>query len=836
MLAHLGTRPTGLTAEEAAERLARVGPNAIAADEGRGRLRMLLSALLNPLVVLLLVLATVALATGDARAASVMAVMVALGVSLRFVQETRADSAARRLRSMISVTATVLRDGRRLEVPMTEVVPGDVVELAAGDMVPADVRLLDAKDLFLAQASLTGESVPVEKHAVPEAAVATTTLELGNVCFLGTSVESGRATAVVVCTGVATALGSLAHAVAAAPPPTAFDQGVRSFTWLMIRFLALMVPVVFVLNGLGKGSWRDAFFFSLAVAVGLTPELLPMIVSVCLTKGALLMAGQKVIVKRLAAIQNLGAMSVLCTDKTGTLTADQVVLERHCNVELEEDDEVLALAYLNSHFQTGLKNVLDRAILAHSARHEQFQAPAYEKVDEIPFDFTRRLMSVVVARADGTHRLICKGAPEEVFKRCGAFEYEGEVLPLEQVLVDDLRIEHRRLSAQGFRVLAVAYRDFGPRAVFSKDDEAELVLRGYVAFFDPPKDSARPAIAALRRRGVTVKVLTGDDDAVSRKICEEVGIPHERVVLGAQVEAMDDAALEAAAEEASLFARLAPAHKQRVVAALRRRGHVVGFLGDGINDGPALRAADVSVSVDSAADVAKEAADLVLLEKNLLVLEAGIVEGRKVFANILKYVRMGASSNFGNVLSVVGASAFLPFLPMTPLQLLANNLLYDVSQLPIPTDDVDPEQLARPRPWAMGELVRFILVLGPCSSLFDYATFALMWFAFGATDPSRAALFQSGWFVESLLTQTLVIHVIRTERLPFVQSRASAPLVATSLAVAVVAVWLPGSALGDALGLVALPLAYWPALLVTLCLYVALAHAAKRWALARQSV
>ncbi len=833
VVANLGTRPTGLTEGQAEERLEQHGPNAVAKDEGHGRWVLLRKALVNPLVILLSLLATVSLLTGDARAAIVMSLMVILGVSLRFVQESRADSAAKKLRAMIKVTATVVRDGTPREVPLADIVPGDIVNLAAGDMIPADVRLLSAKDLFVIQGTLTGESMPVEKFDAPESAAVVSAVDLKNVCFLGTSVESGTGTAAVVSTGERTYLGSLARAVVGQQVQTAFDKGISRFTWLMIRFIAVMVPLVFLINGLTKHDWKEAFFFALAVAVGLTPEMLPMIVTVCLTKGAMLMAGKKVIVKRLHSIQNLGGMDVLCTDKTGTLTADHVVLEKHCDVELEEDDEVLVLAYLNSHFQTGLKNVLDRAVLAHTEVREQLRIPEHRKVDEIPFDFSRRLMSVVVELPDGRHRLICKGAPEEVFRRCPFFEHGGEQLPMETVLIDDLRLEHGKLSADGFRVLAIAYRDFEPKQTYSKADEADLVLRGYVAFFDPPKDSAGPAIQALHQHGVEIKVLTGDNEAVTKKICRDVGIPIGQVLLGSQVEAMSDAELARSVEGVTLFARLAPGHKQRVVAALQGRGHVVGFLGDGINDGPALRAADVGISVDSAADIAKETADLILLEKSLMVLEEGILEGRKVFANILKYVRMGASSNFGNMFSVLGASALLPFVPMAPLQILTNNLLYDFSQVPIPTDNVDPEQIARPRPWSMKEITKFILFIGPCSSVFDYTTYAMMWFVFKAIDPSHASLFQTGWFVESLLTQTLIIHVIRTNRLPFIQSRASWPLTLTSLAIMAVGIYLPFSPFAAALGFTELPHLYWPLLLGTLFLYVLLTQGVKIWLLRR---
>jgi P-type Mg2+ transporter len=831
VLTELRSRASGLSTEEAERRLEECGPNAVAKDDERSPFALLGKAALNPLVVLLSILATISALTGDGRAAVVMSVMVALGVSLRFVQEARADTAAKKLRAMITVTATVLRDGATREIPLADLVPGDIVHLAAGDMIPADVRLMSAKDLFVTQASLTGESMPVEKFAVGQAAMGASPLDLTSICFLGTSVESGTGAAVVVATGEHTYLGSVARALVGPQVQTAFDRGVTRFTWLMIRFILVMVPLVFAINGLTKGNWKDAFFFALAVAVGMTPEMLPMIVTVCLTKGAMLMARKKVIVKRLHSIQNLGAMDVLCTDKTGTLTADRVVLEKHCDVQLDEDDEVLALAYLNSHFQTGLRNVLDRAVLSHTEIHKEFKVPEHRKVDEIPFDFSRRLMSVVVALPDGGHRLICKGAPEEVLRRCSTFDYGGETSAMEPIVLDDLRIELQDLSKDGFRVLAIAYRDFEPKQVYGKQDEANLTLRGYVAFFDPPKDSARPAVEALSLHGVRVKVLTGDSEAVSRKICRDVGIQVDDVLLGDQIESLSDADLADAADRTTLFARLAPTHKQRVVCALQRKGRVVGFLGDGINDAPALRVADVGISVDSATDIAKESADLILLEKSLMVLEEGMLEGRKVFANIIKYIRMGASSNFGNMFSVLGASAFLPFVPMLPLQILTNNLLYDFSQVPIPTDDVDPEQIARPRPWTIKEITKFILFIGPCSSVFDYTTYAMMWFVFKANAPAHASLFQTGWFVESLLTQTLIIHVIRTNRLPFLQSRASLPLTLTTLGIMAVGVWLPWSPLAPSLGFVPLPHLYGPLLVATLLLYVALTQVVKVWLL-----
>jgi P-type Mg2+ transporter len=828
-LDRLGASREGLSVEEAALRLERHGPNVVADDHRHGRLRLFVRACLNPLVLLLAVLALLSLATGDARAAVVMTVMIVLGVSLRFTQEARANAAAEKLRAMIQITATVLRTGRPLEEPLARLVPGDVVQLCAGDMIPADVRILTCRDLFITQASLTGESLPVEKFESAGDTGDANPLEFKNLCFLGTAVESGTATAVVVETGPRTYLGTIASTLTGEPVQTAFDQGVARFTWLMIRFIAVMVPLVFVINGLTKHDWREAFFFAVAVAVGLTPEMLPMIVSVCLSRGALAMSGKKVIVKRLNSIQNLGAMDVLCTDKTGTLTQDHVILERHCDVARNESDRVLGLAYLNSHFQTGLKNVLDRAVLEHHEVHRDVSIPDWRKVDELPFDFARRLMSVVVETPQGTHRLICKGAPEEVFRRCTRFELDDEIDPIDTVLLEDLREEHETLSRDGFRVLALAYRDFEPRHTYSKEDESDLVLAGYIAFLDPPKETALAAVEALSRHGVAVKILTGDNDLVSRKICQVVGIPTDSVLLGNQVEKLSDAELGEAAERTTLFARMTPGHKQRIIEVLQARKHVVGFLGDGINDSPALRVADVGISVDTAVDIAKEAADIVLLEKSLLVVDHGVAEGRKVFANILKYVRMGASSNFGNMFSVLGASAILPFVPMAPIQILTNNLLYDFSQVPIPTDDVDPEQIARPRPWSMSDITRFILFIGPCSSIFDYTTYFMMLYLFGCWDVSRASLFQTGWFVESLLTQTLIIHVIRTNKIPFLQSRATVPLMVTTGAIMVFGVWLPSSPLASALGLTHLPRLYWPLLALTLLAYVALTQCVKAW-------
>jgi Mg2+-importing ATPase len=731
-------------------------------------------------------------------------------------------------------------------------VPGDIVKLCAGDMIPGDVRLISAKDLFVIQATLTGESLPVEKTDLPDQRENVSSIERTNLCFLGTSVESGSATAVIVATGAHTYFGKVARSIAGRQIETAFDKGIKKFTWLMLRFMLVMVPLVFLINGLSKHDWKEAFFFALAVAVGLTPEMLPMIVSVCLSKGALAMSRKKVIVKRLNSIQNFGAMDVLCTDKTGTLTIDRVILEMYVDVFKNENEEVLRDAYLISHFQTGLKNVLDRAVLKHAELHGELGIHRYTKLDEIPFDFSRRMMSVAVEGPNGERQLLTKGAPEAVFSRCTHFESEGEIFEMEPILVGDLLEQVNSLNEDGLRVLAVATKKLDRRPSYSKADECDLVLTGYIAFLDPPKETAAKAISVLNQHGVTVKVLTGDNDLVTRKVCTEVGIQAQKILLGNDVEKMSDAELADAVEATDVFARLSPSHKQRVVNALQNKGHVVGYMGDGINDAPALRAADVGISVDNAVDIAKESADIILLEKSLMILEEGALEGRKVFVNILKYIRMGASSNFGNMFSVVGASAWLPFLPMAPIQVLTNNLLYDFSQVPIPTDNVGPQQTAMPRPWNMGEIAKFIVFIGPISSIFDYTTYAMMWFIFkcgqlnlappaglawrfaNTVTPDAtyaAALFHTGWFVESLMTQTLIVHVIRTNLIPFIQSRASWQLTVTTVIIMAIGAYLPFSPLATFLGFVPLPPLFWLFLLLTLICYLALTQIVKVWLL-----
>ena len=833
-LTKLESSLNGLSEATVEEKLEKHGFNEIIQEKHHGWLWRLMLAIKNPLVILLVALATIAFLTEDIRSGTVMILMVILGVTLRFIQESRADKAAEKLKAMINITATVIRDGVEKEIELKQIVPGDIVKLSAGDMIPADVRVLSAKDLFIIQASLTGESMPVEKYDAIESRKNISPIELSNIAFLGTSVESGSATAAVVTTGSQTYFGTMAKSIAGQDIQTSFDKGVNRFTWLMIRFMIVMVPLVFIINGFTKHNWVEAFFFAMSVAVGLTPEMLPMIVSVSLSKGALLMSKKKVIVKRLNAIQNFGAMNILCTDKTGTLTLDKVILEHHCDVVKEEDDAVLLDAYLISHFQTGLKNVLDRAILQRSEVTEGVSIGDFQKADEIPFDFSRRMMSVVVKTPEESYRLLTKGAPEEIFARCTRFELHGEILPLDPILIQDLKEEYEDLSSDGFRVLAIAYKDMELKQIYSKSDESDLVLKGYVAFLDPPKDTAAPAILALQKHGVEVKILTGDNDLVTKKICHEVGLPTDKIILGTQVEVMNDEELSIAAKEVTVFARLSPSHKERIIQLLRKKGNVVGFMGDGINDAPALRAADVGISVDTAVDIAKESADVILLEKSLMVLEEGVLEGRKVFVNILKYVRMGASSNFGNMFSVLGASAFLPFLPMAPIQVLTNNLLYDFSQVPIPTDDVDPEQIAKPRPWNIDEIKKFILFIGPISSIFDYSTYFIMLFVFDCWGASKASLFQTGWFVESLMTQTLIIHIIRTNKIPFIQSRPSLPLIVTTVMVMGFGMYLPFSPLAKPLGFESLPPLYWPLLFLTLLSYITLTQIVKSWLLKKK--
>jgi len=826
----LGSRASGLTDSEASARLDQYGPNVAVKEKKKSILSRLVDNMKNPLMVLLSVLGAISYATGDTRGTIVILIMVLLSISLRFVQETRSDRAAEKLKAMVRTTATVLRNGVKHEIPLRELVPGDIVLLSAGDLVPADVRLIAAKDLHVNQATLTGEAVPVEKSAGCCHISCHNLFDLPNICFLGSNVEIGSATAVVVSTGSRTYFGRLASSIVGQRVLTNFDKGVNRFAWLMISFIAVMMPLVLLLNGVFKGNWTEAFLFALAVGVGLTPELLPMIVTVNLSRGAIVMSRKQVIVKRLNSIQNFGAMDILCTDKTGTLTVGRIVLEKHVDLEGVESERILQYAYLNSYYQTGLKNLMDVAILEHEHLETTLvNEQGFHKIDEIPFDFVRRRMSIVVRDAAGDHLLVCKGAVEEVFAVCSQIELRGQTIALD-ASHHDPQAERlvRQFNEQGFRVIALACKRVPDHHnEYTVADESDLTLIGFLAFLDPPKETATEALERLRESKVEVKLLTGDNEIVTRSICQQVGFQVEHVLTGGVIEAMNDSELDAVVERTTIFAKLSPSDKERIIEALQRRGHVVGFLGDGINDAPALKNADVGISVDSAADIAKESSDIILLERSLTVLQEGVLEGRKVFGNIIKYIKMAASSNFGNMFSVLGASVFLPFLPMLPIQVLTNNLLYDFSQTTIPTDSVDREWIDKPRRWAIDEIRRFIVFIGPISSIFDYATFFIMLYVFHAWD--KPALFQTGWFVESCFTQTLIIHVIRTNRIPFIQSRASVPLTLTSLAIVTIAGFLPFLPIGAALGFVPLPGQYWVFLAGMLLAYIALTQAVKSW-------
>jgi Mg2+-importing ATPase len=849
VLRSLHTSAGGLSEAEAAGRRARYGLNRALDQKGPGTLKLLFARARNPLNLLLLGLTAVSLATGDVEAAIVIVAIVTASIVLGFVKELRSRRAADALQAMVHTTATVVRSGAAvaashagesgepagappgstlIEVPIHLLVPGDIIRLSAGDMIPADARVLRAKELFVNEAALTGESLPVEKHAAAPPLPADP-LRLSNICYMGTDVLSGAGEAVVVNTGRRAYFGGIAEAIAGDRESTAFDRGIAQFAGLMIRLILVLAPLVFVINGVTKGNWLEALLFAIAVAVGLTPEMLPMVVTANLAKGALAMSRLSVIVKRLDSIQNLGAMDVLCTDKTGTLTQDRVIVRKHVDLAGRESLKVLEYAYLNSYFQSGLKNLLDKAVLEDAVHRAGIHiADAYREIDEIPFDFTRRRMSVVV-EGEGAQLLICKGAVDEMYAVSSTGESDGTRFPLDDTHRQELQRVSDALNADGFRIIAIGYKVIAaPRPAFGVEDERDLTLLGYIAFLDPPKDSAAPALRALAQKGVDVKILTGDNPVITRKVCREVHLDPGRIVEGPELDRLDDDALAGVAAATRVFARVSPLQKARIIRCLQRRDRVVGFLGDGINDGPALKQADVGISVDTAVDIAKESADIILLEKSLLVLAAGVVEGRRVFANILKYLRMSASSNFGNVFSLVGASAWLPFLPMAPIQLLTINLLYDLSQMAIPADHVDADELARPRRWEIGSIRSFVLSIGPISSIFDYATFLMLFFVLLANTPAATSVFQTGWFVESLLTQVLIVHVIRTRRIPFVESRPSLAVTLATTAVCGIGVWLPHSPFAPLLGLTVPPPMYWPWLLAIVLSYLALTFALKR--------
>lgn len=865
----------GLDAEGVEANRNRYGSNKVTREKKKPLLSRLMGAFINPFTAILLFLAVVSVITDmvfpyfslfgsspedfDCLTVVIIVTMVFISGTLRFVQESRSGNAAEKLLAMITTTCTVTRKGQeKTEIPMDDLVCGDIVHLSAGDMVPADIRILDAKDLFISQSSLTGESEPIEKTAETVMEEAGSVTDYTNIAFMGSNVISGSATAVVICTGDNTLFGSMASAVAEDAVETSFTKGVNAVSWVLIRFMLVMVPLVFFINGITKGDWLEAFLFGISIAVGLTPEMLPMIVTTCLAKGAVSMSKKQTIVKNLNSIQNFGAIDILCTDKTGTLTQDKVVLEYHLNVNGEDDTRVLRHAYLNSYFQTGYKNLMDLAII-HRTEEEEAENPqltdlseTYTKVDEIPFDFNRRRLTTVVQDKKGKTQMVTKGAVEEMLSICAFAEIDGRV----QELSSDVRRKILKtvdgLNDKGFRVLAIAQKSNpSPVGAFGVKDECDMVLIGYLAFLDPPKESTADAIKALKDHGVTTKILTGDNEKVTRTICRQVGLEVRNMLLGSDLERMNDSELALLAETTDVFAKLTPEQKSRVVSVLRNNGHTVGFMGDGINDAAAMKSADIGISVDTAVDVAKESADIILLEKDLMVLEQGIIEGRKTYANMIKYIKMTASSNFGNMFSVLAASALLPFLPMMSVHLIFLNLIYDLSCTAIPWDNVDEKFIAVPRKWDASSVGNFMIWIGPTSSIFDFMTYIFMYFVFcpifvsggvlyndmaahfsGAEliqmQNAYAAMFQAGWFVESMWSQTLVIHMIRTPKIPFIQSHASAPLTLLTCAGIIVLTVIPFTAFGQMLGFAALPGAYFAFLIPCILLYMVLATSLKK--------
>lgn len=849
----LQSHSLGLSNDEAGERQKKYGLNLVSKEKIPAWYLQFLYAFLNPFTGILIIIAFISFATevlakapGERNFNTVIVISVLILISslLHFWQEFRSNRAAEKLKSMVSNTSLVLRVGEgKKELDLKEIVPGDIVFLSAGDMIPADCRIIESKDLFISQATLTGETMPVEKReiSIPDANNKPL-LELENICFMGTNVVSGAAMVIVVNTGAATYLGSITQTLAEKRAETNFDKGVNSVSRLLIRFMLIMVPVIFLINGIIKQDWLEALLFAIAVAVGITPEMLPMVVTANLARGAMSMSRKKVIVKRLNAIQNIGAMDILCTDKTGTLTMDKIVLESYLNIFGERDKEVLKWAYLNSYHQTGLKNLMDVAILDHAEVHEHLHADVdFEKVDEIPFDFERRRMSVILREKNGKHLLICKGAVEEMLELCSHAFDPGEdkelhiekdkVVPLDAALRKEILNTSQALNQDGLRVLLVAIREFDEQElIYSVADEKEMTLAGFIGFLDPAKSSAKPSIDELYQLGIEIKVLTGDNLEVAKKICKDVGIPVSNILLGQELENISDPELISRIDEISLFAKLSPLQKSRIVKLLKAKGHTVGFLGDGINDTSALREADVGISVDNGTDIAKESADIILLEKDLMVLRRGVIYGRRTFGNTIKYIKMATSSNFGNMFSMLGASVFLPFLPMLPIQILVQNLLYDISQASIPWDHMDKEYIEKPKKWDTSGISRFMLFIGPTSSIFDFVTFALMFYFFKANSPEHQSLFQTGWFVEGLLSQTLIVHMIRTRKIPFIQSRASTPVIALTSLIMITGIAIPFiPALAVAFRMQPLPLEYFPFLLLILLAYCALTQLVKNW-------
>ncbi|MBC1532320.1 magnesium-translocating P-type ATPase [Listeria seeligeri] len=816
ILEEVGVMDSGLTHVEVAIRQKEFGRNQTVEEQKVSQLRLFMRAFNDPFIYILVLLMVISYLTADMEATIIMAIMIFTSGLLGFIQSSRAERASYALKNMVKNKVNVLRDGKMTVVTQDEIVPGDVIEISVGDIIPADARVISATDLLINQSALTGESIPTEKYAEDKRATPEI-FERENLLFMGTDVLSGHGRAVILRTGSSTFFGSLSIAATKKRGDTSFDKGVKTISKLLFYFMLVMVPIVFLINGLMKGNWLEAFLYAVAIAVGLTPEMLPMIVSTNLAKGAINMSSKKVIMKELSAIQNIGAMDILCTDKTGTLTEDKLELVTYINSQGEKSTSVLEMAYLNSYFQTGWKNVLDHAVMT---KLNEKVANGWNKIGEIPFNFDRRRLSVIVENNLET-RMITKGAVEEMLAVCTHKEVDGAISPLTMNEKDELQEMCSEMNRSGIRVICVAFKSQKTGVSFTKEDEEKMIIAGFLGFRDPVKSSTKEAITSLFKNQINVKVLTGDNEIVTKRICQEVGIPANGFLLGTEVDELMDDELMDALQKYHIFAKLTPMQKSRIIEVLKQAGHTVGFLGDGVNDAPALRKADVGISVDTAADITKDASSVILLEKSLTVLNDAVMEGRNVFGNILKYIKMTASSNFGNVFSVLIASAFIPFLPMLSLHLLLQNLLYDSSQLTLPWDKMDRSFLKKPHAWEQKGMLRFILCIGPVSSIFDIATFLIMWFVFSANTVAEQALFHSGWFVVGLLTQTLVVHMIRTEKIPFIQSRATAPVMISTLIVMSLGLIIPFTGFGHSIGFVSLPGSYFPWLVLVLVGYMA---------------
>ena len=856
--ANYKTSALGLVDDQVEENRDAYGENVITKGQEDSMIKKIYESIINPFTVILLVIALVSFITNvwlakpgeqDPTTSIIIVTLVLISGGIRFIQELRSDKAASNLSRMIVNTATVLRDGSEQEIPIDEIVVGDVIKLSAGDMIPADVVLIDSRDFFVQQSGLTGESDAVEKICLSKAESQNldSLLASESLAFMGTNVISGRATALVLVVGDETMMGAIEQTINTYDEPTSFEREMNTISWLLIRLMLVMVPVVFVINGLTDGDWLEAGVFALSVGVGLTPEMLPMIITASLAKGSIIMAKEKVVIKKLNAIQDLGAIDILCTDKTGTLTQDEIVLEYPLDIHGELDLSVLRRAYLNSYFQTGLKNLMDRAIInrtqKEAKKHEIVRDldQTFHKIDELPFDFERRRMSVIVKDEDGVVSMVTKGALEEMLSVSNYVEYKGEIKRLTDEVRQEVLAEVAQLNEQGLRVLGVSYKtDLDENDIFSVEDERDMILTGYLAFLDPPKPSAAPAIKALAEYGVTTKILTGDNEKVTQAVCEKVGLDVERILLGSEIDTMTDQELAQVVETTTVFAKLSPDQKARIILCLKNNGHKVGYMGDGINDAPSMKVSDVGISVDTAVDIAKETADVILLDKDLMVLEKGLVEGRKVYANMTKYIKMTVSSNFGNIFSLLFASIFLPFLPMAPVHLIVLNLIYDLSCIALPFDNVDKEFLKKPRIWEANSIMRFMAWIGPISSVFDIITYMLLYFLVvpmilghgynhGATDAAAFIMvFQTGWFIESMWSQTMVIHMLRSPKLPFIQSRPAFSVVVTTLAAAFFVTSLPYSPLASILKLSQLNGLYFVLLFAIIVLYMLSVTVVKR--------